>query len=159
MTAKDLVVFQLQLCVMDTRGIEFRIGVYGLTCGGSWRNFAHYLSSLKCWIALFIDSSFNFDILSLNTRGIGGHKKSKKVFNFQRKHHLKNVITFLQEMNSAGNCEKIWINQWGSRNKKIYFSHGASNSTGVLTAFCEGLNYRIESTSRDLEKHFLILKL
>ena len=56
------------------------------------------------------------------------------------------------------NCEKILTYQWGSGNKKIYFSHGTSNSTGVLIAFLEGLSYKIKSTSRDLEGHFLILK-
>ena len=61
-------------------------------------------------------------------------------------------------MHSTTNCEKIWTNQWGSGKEKIYFSHGTSNSTGVLIAFHEGLNYRVESTSRDLEGHFLILK-
>ena len=50
--AKDLVVFQLQHYVMDSRGLEFRIGAYGLTYGGSGRNLAHFLSSLKHWIAL-----------------------------------------------------------------------------------------------------------
>ena len=40
----------------------------------------------------------------------------------------------------------------------MYFSHGNSNSTGVLIAFREGLNYRTESTSCDLEGHFLTLK-
>ena len=46
----------------------------------------------------------------------------------------------------------------GEVKKRIYFSYGTSNSTGVLIAFREGLNYTIESTSRDLQGHFLILK-
>ena len=61
-------------------------------------------------------------------------------------------------MHSTANCEKIWTNQWGSGKEKIYFSHGSSNNSGVLIAFREGLNYRIESTSLDLERHLLILK-
>ena len=82
----------------------------------------------------------------------------KKVFNFLRKHSSKNAIIFLQEVHRTTNCEKIWTNQWGSGKDKIYISHGTSNSTGVLITFREGLNYRVESTSRDLEGHFLILK-
>ena len=80
------------------------------------------------------------------------------MFNFLRKHSSKNAIIFLQETHSTTNCEKIWTNQWGSGKEKIYFSHGTSNSTGVLIAFREGLTYRVESTFRDLEGHFLILK-
>ena len=47
------------------------------------------------------------------------------------------------------------MEQW---RREICFSHGTSNSTGVLIAFREGLNYRVESTFRDLEGHFLILQ-
>ena len=46
----------------------------------------------------------------------------------------------------------------GSGKEKIYFSHRTSNSTGVLIAFREGISYRIESTFRDCEGHFLVLK-
>ena len=81
------------------------------------------------------------------------------MFNFLRKRSSKNVIIFLQETHSTANCEKIWTNQWGSGKEEIYSSHETSNSTGVLTAFHEGLNYRVESTSRDLEGHFLILQV
>ena len=105
-----------------------------------------------------IDSSLDFDILTLNTRGIGGYKKRKKVFNFLRKHSSRNANIFLKETHSTANCEKIWTNQWSSGEEKIYFSHETSNSTGVLIAFREGLNYRVESTFRDLEGHFLILQ-
>ena len=80
------------------------------------------------------------------------------MFNFLRKHSSKNAIIFLQETHSTTNCEKIWTNQWGSGKEKIYFSHGTSNSTGVFTTFREDLSYRVESTSRDLEGHFSILK-
>ena len=80
------------------------------------------------------------------------------MFNFLRKHSSKNAIIFLQETHSTANCEKIWTDQWASGKEKIYFSHGTSNSTGVLIAFREGLSYGIESPTYDLEEHFLILK-
>ena len=38
--------------IMDSRRLEFRIGVHGLTGGGCGQNLACYLSSLKCWIAV-----------------------------------------------------------------------------------------------------------
>ena len=80
------------------------------------------------------------------------------MFNFLRKQSSINAIIFLQETHSTANCEKICINQWASGKEKIYFSHGTSNITGVLIAFREGLSYGIESPTRDLEGHFLILK-
>ena len=80
------------------------------------------------------------------------------MFNFLKKHSSKNAVIFLQETHSTTDCEKIWTNQWGSGKEKIYFSHGTSNISGVLTAFREGLNYRVASTSPGLEGHFLILQ-
>ena len=80
------------------------------------------------------------------------------MFNFLRKHSSKNVNIFFQETHSTAKCEKIWTNQWGSGKEKIYVSYRTSDSTGVLIAVREGLNYRVESTFRDLEGHFLILQ-
>ena len=40
----------------------------------------------------------------------------------------------------------------------IHFSHGTSNSTGVLTAFREGLDVKIEATFTDNGGRLLILK-
>ena len=48
------------------------------------------------------------------------------------------------------------MGQWKREN--LFFSHGTSNSTDVLFVFREGLNYKIESTFRDVERHYLILK-
>ena len=39
---------------------------------------------------------FNFDLLSLNTRGIGGYKKRRKVFNYLKKYSSHNAVIFLQ---------------------------------------------------------------
>ena len=70
-----------------------------------------------------------FDIFSWNVRGINGYKKCRKIFNWMVKHSSVNSIFMLQETHSTLNDEKNWRKQWRG---KLFFSHGTSNSTGVL---------------------------
>ena len=85
---------------------------------------------------------FDLDIVSLNTRGIAGYEKRRKVFNFLKKKSSSNGIIFPQETHSSKKCKNVWNNQWG-RSGAIRFSHGTSRSTGVFIAFREHLNYKI----------------
>ena len=101
-------------------------------------------------------SSFNFDIINLNTAGIGGPNnasKRQKIFNSVKKHPSPNGIMFLQETHSTEKVEAIWTNQWGCGKGAITLSHGMSDSRGVLIAFREGLDYKINSVFCDNEHH------
>ena len=50
---------------------------------------------------------------------------------------------------STENVEAIWTNQWDCGKRAIHSSHGKSDSRGVLIAFREGLDYKIDSVFRD----------
>ena len=97
-------------------------------------------------------SSFNFDIISLNTAGIGGPNnalKRRKILNYVKKHSSPNGITFFQKTHSTEKVEAIWTNQWGCGKGATHFSHGKSDSREVLIAFSEGLDHKIDSVFRD----------
>ena len=98
-----------------------------------------------------------FDLLSLNTRGIGAYKKCRKVFNYLKKHSSHNAVIFLQETHSTQIVEKVWLNQWGCGTGNIIFSHGASDSRGVLIAFPEGLDIEIRTRKCDKNGRYIIL--
>ena len=59
---------------------------------------------------------FNFEVLSLNTAGIGGHSDSnkwQKLFNYLKKHSSPKAVVFLQETHSTKKVENSWRSQWG----------------------------------------------
>ena len=67
----------------------------GLSCF-VWRSTYHQLTK------------FDFEILSLNTRGIGGQMNSPKrhkIFNYLKKHSSPKSIIFLQETHSTERAE------------------------------------------------------
>ena len=65
-----------------------------------------------------------FDVLSLNSAGIGDSFKQHKVFNYLKKDSLSKAVIFLQETHSVKKKEKIWNNQWGC-GKTLCFLHMA----------------------------------
>ena len=102
---------------------------------------------------------FDLDTVSLNTRGIAGYEKRRKVFNFLKKKSSSSGIIFAQEIHSSKNSEHAWNNQWG-RSGAIRFSHGTNRNTGVFTAFCEHLNYKIlEEYAYDGSNYLIIHSL
>ena len=79
----------------------------------------------------------NFNIFTWNVNGMGGYKKRRKVFNWLIKRSSSNSIFMLQETHSTTLVEQKWRNQWRG---KMLFSHGTSNSTGVLICITEDLD-------------------
>ena len=128
-----------------------------------WLEVTKYKSVSKhLFLLMYLSySSFNFDIISLSTAGIGGPtiaSKHRKIFNYVKKHSSPNGIMFLQETHSTEKVETIWTNQWGCGKGAIHFSHGKSDSRGVLIAFREGLDYNIDSVFRDNDRRYLIIQ-
>ena len=83
-------------------------------------------------------------------------KKRRKVFNYLKKHTTANAIAFLQETHSTERSETIWKAQWGG---EVRYSHGESDSRGVLIASREGLNVQIENEMKDKNGRILTLKV
>ena len=67
--------------------------------------------------------NISFDILSLNTRGIRDDLKRRKVFEWLKNYTTKESIIFIQESHSTQDIEKLWSQQWLSK-ENIIFSHG-----------------------------------
>ena len=100
-----------------------------------------------------------FDVLSLNTAGIGDSFKRRKVFNYLKKNSSSKAVIFLQETHSVKKKGKIWNNQWGCGKNSMFFAHGTSNSHGALIAFREGLNLKVISSHLNDNGRYVILKV
>ena len=66
-------------------------------------------------------------------------------------------MIFLQETHSTKIVRKVWLNQWECGTANIIFSHGASDSRGVLIAFRKGLDIEIRTCICDKNGRYIIL--
>ena len=101
----------------------------------------------------------DFDILSLNVRGLGDHTKRRKIFNYIKKHVSRNGVIFLQETHSVQKDEQVWTNQFGCGTGSVFFSHGKSDARGVLIAFQEGKKYKVIEKYINTEGRYIVLNL
>ena len=104
-------------------------------------------------------NELNFDAISLNTRGPGNFTKRKKIFNYVKKHVSRRGIILLEETHSVQKDEKVWTNQFGCGKGSVIFSHGKSDATGVLVAFREAVDYKINSQHVDNNGRYIVLNL
>jgi len=103
-----------------------------------------------------IQSDVDFNLISLNVRGIRDSKKCTKIFHWLKSHGGKKGIYFIQETYSSLDVE----NQWKSRFKgKIVFSHGSRHSRGVAILLESKLECNIIEKIIDNEGRFIILKI
>ena len=101
--------------------------------------------------------NISFDILSLNSREIRDNLKRRKVFEWLKNHTTKEPIIFIQESHSTQDIEKLWSQQWLSK-ENIVFSHGEFNARSVLIGFRENLDYEIKDKIIDQGGRYIILK-
>ena len=102
-------------------------------------------------------NELNFNVISLNTRGLGNFTKQKKIFNYVKKHFSRRGIILLQETHSVQKDEKVLTNQseWGKLS--VIFSHGKWDARGVLVAFREAVNHKIISQHADNNGRYIVL--
>ena len=96
-------------------------------------------------------------MISTNAQGLKDYTKRRKVFNFMKKHTSSKGLIFIQETHSLKTCENIWTNQFGCGNNHIVFSHGTSDSRGVLIALREASNYKVINQYVDHGVRFIVL--
>ena len=65
-------------------------------------------------------------------------------------------ILFLQETHSSIETEKKWNDEF---NGQLFFSHGKTNSCGVVIAFYGNINYSVQKQLIDSEGRILILEV
>jgi exonuclease III len=96
----------------------------------------------------------NLDLMSLNVRGMQTQKKRKSFFVWLDK--FKKQILLLQDTHSTVFDENDYKNFWGH---SIFFSHGSSNSRGVVTIIPKTINSINKLYYCDLEGRLLIVEL
>ena len=100
------------------------------------------------------EKSLNFNFLSNNVNGLQSSKKRRKLFEYFKSKIGPKGIIFLQEVHSTVNSEKKWSDEFSS---KIFFSHGKSNSCGVLISFNGNINFTVKQKLNDQEGRILLL--
>ena len=55
--------------------------------------------------------------------------------------------------------EKVWTNQFGCGKGSVIFSHGKSDARGILVAFREAVDYKINSQHVDNNGRYIVLNL
>lgn len=96
----------------------------------------------------------NFNITSLNAKGLGNFKKRTAVFRWLKRG--KSDIIFVQEAHCTQQIENSWRKEWGG---DIVFSHGASNSKGCLIMINKNFDCNIVAVKTDFKGRFIILQL
>ena len=96
----------------------------------------------------------DFDFLSNNVKELQSTKKRLKLFNVLKNKIGPKGILFLQETRSSVETEKKWIDD---SKDKIYYSHGKTNSCGVLIAIYGNLNICVKNKLYDNNCRVLIL--
>ena len=97
---------------------------------------------------------YDFNIISLNVRGLNNKKKRLSVFRYLKKENCD--IAFLQETYGSADNETEWQDDWGGQ---CIFAHGGKHSRGVLIAFRKGLDYKVVNNKQDYRGRFLICEL
>ena len=96
----------------------------------------------------------SFKLISNNVKGLQSTKKRLKLIESLNRSLLPSGILFLQETHSTATDEVEWKDDFKSQ---LYFSHGTSNSCGVLIGFIGMQNVVTNDTISDKNGSFLIL--
>ena len=86
-------------------------------------------------------NSIKFNLIPNNFKGLQSYKKWLKIIEYLKNKSGPNGILFLQEIHSTKENEIRWNNDF---NGQIHYSHGKSNSCGVLIAFFSNIKYTVK---------------
>ena len=102
-----------------------------------------------------MDRQPSFDVVTLNVRGLRDYTKRKKISQYLKKQTTSKGIVFLQETHTCIKKAAQHKNMWRGT---MRFSHGITDSRGVLIDFRESLNFKILNDYRDTDGRILVLK-
>ena len=97
----------------------------------------------------------NLKILSNNANGLQSSKKRIKMFEYYKSKIGPNGIIFIQETHSAENVTKEWLDDFNGR---LFFSHGKTNSCGVIIGFFGTKKFEQKQIKRDKNGRILIVE-
>ena len=83
-------------------------------------------------------------------------RKHVKIFEYFRNKVAPKGILLLQETHCSVEMEKQWSDDFKGQ---LYFSHGKTNSCGVLTGFYGNINVVIKKQLNDKNGRILILEV
>ena len=90
-----------------------------------------------------LSNTYDFNFLSNNVKGLRSSKKLLKHFQFFKNKISSKGILFLQETHSSKVTRKRWSDEF---NGDLFFSHGKTNSCGVLVDFYGNINYSVKKS-------------
>ena len=99
-------------------------------------------------------SSNNLTFLTNDVKGLQSSKKRTKLIEYFRSKLNHNGFLFLQETHSSIKNENTWDNDF---NGPAFFSHGASNSCGVLLTYLSKTSFVLNEQKTDKTGRILIL--
>ena len=97
--------------------------------------------------------SYNFSCATFNVKGLGNYVKRIKLNNWILEEKLD--VIFLQETHSTKEEEDGWNKDWDS--KKVFYSHGTTNSKGVIIMIRKELEFEVIKSQGDDEGRYIIL--
>ena len=87
-------------------------------------------------------------------KGLGKSIKRPSIFRWL--HNQKHQFAFLQETHSTNECAQFWEAEWG---RKVFFSHGSSNSKGAIILVNPNLELKVEKCITDKNGRYILLDL
>ena len=100
-------------------------------------------------------SSIKFNLIANNVKSLQSYKKQLKNYEYLKNKSGPNGILFLQETHSTKKNEIRWNDNF---NGQIHYSHGKSNSCGVLIAFYSSVTYTVTKKASDKHGQILIIE-
>lgn len=100
------------------------------------------------------NNNFNFQVMTINVRGMRSYKKRRKVLHWISKHNASRGITFLQETHTTSECEKELEKLFKG---KMIMSHGNFNSRGTAILIGDKLEHVIHDSYVDTHGRYVIL--
>ena len=97
-------------------------------------------------------SKLNF--ISNNANGLRSSIKRIKIFEYLKQKISGNGIIFIQESHSSEDTFSEWKDDFAGQ---IFFSHGSTNSRGVMIGYHENENFNAKKISRDKDGRILII--
>ena len=89
-----------------------------------------------------------------NVKGLQSSKKRLKLIEYLKNKLESNGVLFLQETHSISNDENAWADDFKGQ---VFFSHGTSNSRGVLIAYLGSKSFVVKNKRNDDAGRILIL--
>ena len=94
--------------------------------------------------------------MTCNVKGLQNKNKRLKVFSYLKEKVNNRGIVFMQETHSSPEVEDSWKKEWDG---DLIFSHGSSNSTGVIIGLTKNLGFSIDKITRDTHGRVVIINI